>query len=73
MKLLNSFKKLPLGYYRLLIASWVLLPLLSAIIAASISRDDDAFFGMLIIGIVIYYLIARLVVWVYEGFKNDKI
>lgn len=70
---LNQFKKLPQGSYRLIVAGWIIIPLLASAIAAGISRDsNDAFLATLIFSIPIYYLLARLGAWVVLGFKNDK-
>lgn len=70
--MLKQFKKLPQGYYRLLIVGWIILPILAGIVAESSSRFNNGgdFLGALIVGILFYYILARLGIWIYDGFKN---
>lgn len=62
---LKQFKKLPQGYYRLLIVGWIIVP----IIVSSLDSKSNML-PNLVAGIVIYYILARFVVWIYLGFKN---
>lgn len=72
MSLLEPFKKLPQGYYRLVIVGWIVLPLTFAGIAyaATEQRPEESFFAFLLFGIPIYYVLARFGIWVYDGFKK---
>lgn len=73
--MLKQFKELPQGYYRLLIVGWIVLPILAGIIAESSGSNysnGSNFLGALILGIPIYYVLARLGIWIYDGFKNSK-
>lgn len=72
MKLLKPFKILPLGYYRIFIFGWVLFPFLLGVILATIDNDSDAFIAGIVFGIPIYFIIARFILWIYEGFQLDK-
>jgi hypothetical protein len=72
---LASFKNLKLGIYRLLIAGWIIIPLVVGLIATVISDSDDKstiFTVTLIFTIPGYYLLARLSAWVILGFKKDN-
>ena len=71
---LKQFKNLPQGTYRLIIAGWIILPLIASSIVAGFSHRyaDENFVGTLILSIPIYYVLARLGSWVYLGFQNDK-
>lgn len=74
MNLLKPFKKLPKGYYRLLIAGWIIIPLLVTIIlTANASRTTKDIFPVVILIFVVfvYYILARFGVWIYEGFKEQ--
>lgn len=74
MKLLQPFKKLPEGYYRLVMVGWLILPLLIAAIGAGMEerQQGPTFFALFIICIPIYYVAVRLIIWIYDGFKKDK-
>ncbi len=70
--MLKQFKKLPQGYYRLLMVGWIVLPLLAASIAASNSDDDATFGAVFLPSIPLYYVLARFGVWIYDGFNENK-
>ena len=72
MNILKPFKTLPLGYYRIFIFGWVIFPFLLGVILATINNDSDAFVAGILMGIPIYFVIARFVIWIYEGFQADK-
>jgi len=74
MKFFTAFKKLPKGVYRLNIACSFLLPLIVALIGEASERhgNGEMFLVCLIMGIPIYWLLARIGVWIYSGFKEDK-
>ena len=71
--MLKTFKELPLGYNRLIIVGWIFLPLLFASIGASLNdqEPEQIFFNIMVFGIPIYYILARLGIWIYKGFKNQ--
>ncbi|MEI2759100.1 MAG: hypothetical protein V9G42_06650 [Bacteroidia bacterium] len=69
----GAFKTLPKGVYRLNIAASFILPLLVAMIGASLDNGDEkTFLGLLIFGIPIYWILARIALWIFAGFKEDK-
>jgi len=55
---------------------WIALRLLIAKIAARMeehfSNRDQTFFGVLVFGISIYYILARFSTWIYDGFKTPQ-
>lgn len=79
---ISPFRKLPLGYYRLFWATWLIFPFLIGCCVyilqdASNKKSyyhhpfDDAlhaFFFML----CVYYPIARILLWVWKGFNEQK-
>ncbi|TAH20130.1 MAG: hypothetical protein EAZ08_06980 [Cytophagales bacterium] len=73
MILFNALKKLPQGYYRLVIASLIVIPLFVASIITALNNADMGIFAyILTLSIIIYYLLARIGIWIYEGFNNQK-
>ncbi len=76
MKILETLKKLPQGYYRLLITGWIILPFLVAFIGVyyfkGLSDFLENFCAAYISAFIIYYIMARNFVWIYEGFKNQN-
>lgn len=73
-KFLSAFRELPKGIYRLILVGSVLLPLIIGIIWESNESysDGEYFFGSLFFGFLIYWILARIGVWIYQGFKEDK-
>jgi hypothetical protein len=78
-KLLLPFKSLSEGYYRVILVSFILVPLIVALLlsfanALSIMNLDSyseyVFFKVFGFGIPIYYVLARIGLWIYEGFKK---
>lgn len=71
---IKPFKKLPEGVYRIIIVSSFLTPLLVGIILSSTSRTDqrELFIGSLIGGFFIFWILARIGLWVYEGFSKEE-
>jgi len=67
---LKSLKK---GIYRLIITLSIFLPLIVAIIAESNARysDGKTFFGVLVLGIVIYWILIFVGIWINEGFEDE--
>jgi hypothetical protein len=90
-KILNPFRKLPEGYYRLFLVVWLLIPLVAATLLylfISILGNErghsylgygygrgDAWYASItwfFILLIVYYPIARVVVWVWQGFHKEK-
>ena len=78
-KLLLPFKYLSEGYYRVILVSFILVPLIVALLlsfanALSIMNLDSyseyVFFKVFGFGIPINYVLARIGLWIYEGFKK---
>jgi hypothetical protein len=82
MKLFHSFRKLPEGYYRLVIIGWILVPsvlafflnLIGTFFSAHMSHKQASDYSIrwFIILMIVYFPVARLVIWVLEGFKKDN-
>ena len=88
MKLLDPFRELPEGYYRLFWAGWLLVPALWSLllyllisICGSNSLNGggykswdalEASVTWFFVVLIAYYPIARISVWVWLGFQNDK-
>jgi hypothetical protein len=72
--ILDPQKKLPSGYYRLIISGWVVFPALyTAINHKSIwIWSTEQKFGDFSLAVVLYYLLARLGVWVWDGFNRSE-
>jgi len=74
-KFFIAFKILPKGIYRLNIACSFIIPLIIAFVGAIEIENyhpEEPFFGLLLWGIPIYWILARIAVWVYAGFIDDK-
>ncbi|WP_163378466.1 RDD family protein [Cyclobacterium sp. SYSU L10401] len=67
---LKSRKK---GVFRLIITLSIFLPLVTSIIAErnDSSSDGEVFFGVLILGLVIYWIVVFVGLWIYEGFEEQ--
>jgi tetratricopeptide (TPR) repeat protein len=88
MKLLDPFRKIPEGYYRLLLAGWLLVPVLMSLLLyllVSIFGSNamygggykswdawEASYTWFFILAIAYYPLARISVWVWLGFQKDK-
>ena len=76
MKLLQPFKRLPQGYYRLIIVGWVVTPILSFMFlmthSSGLGLAKLDYYVTFFLFYFIYYVLARFGVWIYEGFKNQK-
>jgi hypothetical protein len=88
MKLLDPFRKLPEGYYRLFLSVWVLLPFLVAILLyllVSILGSNDMYapgpnkgdawdiaVKVFLILLFIYYPLTRIGIWVWQGFLKES-
>ena len=70
MDFLAPFRKLPHGYFRLLIVGWFIFPFIWGFVVQG-KGDSDYAFGLMC-GPIVYYIIARIGIWVYDGFKNPK-
>lgn len=77
------FKK---GYLRLILVGSFILPLIVGLVlyfesgekreyygGEGIVYDDNQFFTGLFFGILCYWVIYFLSIWVYQGFKEDKL
>lgn len=74
-RLLAPFRVLPTGYYRLFLLFWVIIPFACAVIDSSLSGRYDKESGAIegfFWGALLYYPFMRIVLWVYNGFKQDK-
>ena len=73
-KLLAPFKVLPLGYYRLFLLFWAVSAITCLAMPSNIDPEFEPVdpFIWLFFGVVGYYLFMRIVLWVYNGFKQDK-
>ncbi|HLP20959.1 MAG TPA: hypothetical protein VK174_11690 [Chitinophagales bacterium] len=80
--ILGPLKVLPLGYYRLVLALWLCVPIAASVfmyytilILGHKNINDDAaelafaFFSMFLI---IYYPLIRLLIWVWKGFQEQR-
>lgn len=69
----TAFKILPKGWYRLNIAFSILLPLALLLF---IINEPNVYTENLVAAcfwsFIIYWLLARIALWVYLGFKEDK-
>jgi hypothetical protein len=81
MFLLKPFKILPTGYYRLLLIGQLATPLLIATLYLNFLAIEEIGFALwekegfmmpLFVGAAAYYFLARLGVWVYDGFVTDR-
>lgn len=71
---MQRIKHLPQGVLRLFLVFSILIPLISMILVIQ-SEDEDqkavmsfmAFFGFLI-----FWLLVRIILWVTDGFKEDR-
>lgn len=76
MNLLAPFQNLPQGYYRLVIVLGGIFSLIVAFLFALGTNSDGEAFVLFIIGIffgiAVYYLLARIGIWVYNGFNDQK-
>ena len=76
MNFLVPFQKLPQGYYRLLIIGWIIFPFLTGgVFAANPSYHSDGvteFWVGFIIGAILYCVLGRAAIWVYDGFKSKS-
>ncbi|MBS1684402.1 MAG: tetratricopeptide repeat protein [Bacteroidetes bacterium] len=88
MKLIDPFRRLPEGYYRLFLAGWLLVPVLVSLllyVLVSIWGSNamngggykswdawEASYTWFFILVIAYYPIARISVWVWSGFQKDK-
>jgi hypothetical protein len=64
------FKKFGEGWYRLVIVLWLAITILFGLLGAA----DEEFIGFIIaapIAAVSYYILVRIILWVYLGFKKD--
>lgn len=67
---------LPVGYYRAVIAGWIVFPSLLGLVCVAFTEDtyytdpSDSFIPGFLIGIFIYYALSALGIWVYKGFVN---
>ncbi len=78
--ILSPFQKLPVGYYRLLLAGWIILPAALALIQYASMRtfrvywSDDApetSFKWFFILLLLYYPAARICIWLWQGFIKE--
>jgi hypothetical protein len=81
MKLLDPFRKLPMGYYRLFLTAWILVPSIVAMLLyfilsffATRNSPDASDFSIkwFFILLIIYYPIARFSLWVWHGFQKGR-
>ena len=73
MEFLGSFKKLPLGWYRLILVGWIVFPIITLFILTIFNEQPnklDEFIAVLGIILISYYVIIRLILWVRDGFKK---
>ncbi|MBX7077457.1 MAG: hypothetical protein K1X33_09125 [Methanobacteriaceae archaeon] len=72
----SRFKQLNKGVIRLLIVGWAIIPMLIAGYISSINSDygfnDDDYVGTFIIFFILYWFIIRIVLWIYDGFKENE-
>ena len=73
-KILSAFKELPKGIYRLILVGSFLLPLILGIV---LETNDSwshgrVFLETFILGFIIYWILARIGIWIYQGFKEDS-
>ena len=76
-KFLMPFKKLPAGFYRLVIALGFIIPLIIAISEPNALFDYDlgkvSFFKSgLLPSFFVYWILARVGVWIYIGFTKKE-
>lgn len=69
-QIFRAFEVLPLGIYRLNIV----LNIVFSLWFASVEIDDHLYeyLGMLVFGFMIYWIFARIILWIYLGFKGQK-
>lgn len=72
-KLLAPFRKLPLGYYRLFITGWIAIPIMITATYYSkryIQTFDEVTFAIFLLCFLIYYILGRVIIWIYQGFEQ---
>ena len=71
MEFLGSFKKLPLGWYRLVLVLWLIVPITTiSILDELINIPSDEYFIVLGSSLISFYVLVRLIIWVRDGFKK---
>ena len=67
-KMLKPFKIVSIGFYRLFLVLWLIVIIIFGFIEYSTNERYEGFF----IAALIYYIVMRIALWVYNGFKKDK-
>lgn len=73
-KLTSAFKEMPKGIYRLILVGSFLIPLIVGIVLEMNDSwsDGEVFLATFIFGFLIYWILARIGIWIYQGFKEDS-
>lgn len=73
-KFLSAFKELPKGFYRLILVGGFLIPLIIGIIFESGESysHGEVFLTAILLSFIIYWILARVGVWIFQGFKEDR-
>lgn len=73
--ILSPLKRFPLGVYRIIIILWFPVPFIANAVAIEKSSFSDERLNSIlamIFSIPAYYFFVRLILWVYEGFKEQN-
>jgi|TARA_B100001971_G_scaffold107465_1_gene98787 hypothetical protein len=70
--IIQKIKGLPLGWYRLSLLLWFLTPFILFFFVLSIGGNDAGAFFMFFIGIIFYWPLHFLVMWVVDGFLKEN-
>ena len=74
-KFFAPFRDLPKGIFRLNIVCSIFIPFIIGMIMQLNSRyypNGELFLAGLIIGFIMYWILARIGLWVYAGFIDDQ-
>ena len=72
LSIIQKIKGLPLGWYRLSLLLWFLTPFILFFFVLSIGGNDAGAFFMFFIGIIFYWPLHFLVMWVVDGFLKEN-
>ena len=72
LSFIQKIKGLPLGWYRLSLLLWFLTPFILFFFVLSIGGNDAGAFFMFFIGIIFYWPLHFLVMWVVDGFLKEN-